>query len=168
MGRRSYSDLEVLDDDFVPEGFVVPGGGFPVRGWDGFEWEGQGALFREGLREDTAAHPSFSGMDDVKEFVRGTGDYSEINGFFYDEDDLEELYGEGFFHDFHCHECVEENLEADLGGVVDLRIFPEFRVDEVESFKPGEEKYRGEVRYQCDRHPEVYVTRSETWYEQED
>jgi hypothetical protein len=168
MGIEGYSEsdvLDVLERDVLPETPAAVGGLFPVRGWNGFDWENRGTLFREGLREDTPVHESFSSMRDVVDFVQGTGDYSDSNGFFYDGDDLEELYGEGFFNDAYCHECVEENLEADIGGIVDPRIFPEFRVEEVKSFKPGEEKYRGEMWYQCGRHPEVYLMRSETWYE---
>ncbi len=168
MGLREFSDsevLELLDGGVPPAVFGAAGGTYLARGWNGFRWESKGDLFQEGVRSDTPVHGSFDGMDEVVNFVRGEGVYSDRNGFFYGEEDLEEFSDEGFFNDFSCHECVEENLEADVGEVVDPRIFPAFNVYEVESYKVGEEKYRGDMWYQCNEHPEVHLMRSETWYE---
>jgi hypothetical protein len=141
------------------------GGPVPARGWNAYDWEDQATLFREGFRPETPVHESFDSVEEVRDFVRGSGEYSDSNSFFYSEDDFEEQSQEGFFSDFHCPDCVDENLEADVGGMVDSRVFPEFRAYEVESFKLEEQKFRGEMWYQCDRHPGVYIMESRTWYE---
>ena len=45
--------------------------------------------------------------------------YPDKNCFFYGEEDPDEFNYEGFFNDFSYHECVQKNLEAGLGQVVD-------------------------------------------------
>ncbi|MFB6241531.1 MAG: hypothetical protein ABEJ36_01870 [Candidatus Nanosalina sp.] len=150
----------------VPDISGFFGGPVPSRGWNGYRWESPAFLFRNGFREETTVHESLNSTRELEEFVRGIGRYSDRNSFFYDEEDFREQSGEGFFADMHCPECIEDNLEADIGGVVDSRIFPDFRAYEVDSFKYGEEKYRGEIWYQCDRHPDVYLMQSKNWYEE--
>lgn len=167
MGRRDYSRL-LLEEGITVDETFVPGGAFPVRGWDSFDWEDKATLFRRGLREESPIHESFDDVKEVKDFVLGSGKYEERNSFFYNEDEMDRLYSEIFPQDLHCPECLEESLEGGAEDFMDSRILPEIYVDEIKSFKPEEDKYQGELWYQCKRHPEVYLMQSETWYEDTD
>lgn len=129
--------------------------------------------FREfvdaGLNPDTDVHESFDSLQDVVNFMSGTGEYQDRNSFFVDERDGVMQQSEGFFSPMYCEGCVTE-LIADT-EVGDEQIDPEIRpsIDEykADSFRPGYEKFVEEIDYKCVDHPESQLSMRRTNYEEQ-
>lgn len=147
------------------------GGKELVDGWSILEWGSFGDYVREAFNEDTSVHPSFESLQDAADFIRGTGQYSERNGFLYDYQDFHEFQQEGYFQTVQCPECLEDlrdQLEADSIPEEDI-VNPALSLNQVKhqanSFKPDEDKYVRKKWYRCTDHPEVYLMETESWYE---
>lgn len=127
----------------------------------------------EGLKEDSNVHPSFDSLEGITHFIRGVGDYSDRNSFFLTEEDHEMQRTEGYFARPYCGRCVEDfmdeivtadPLEADLEPDVELDVFE--REEEVNSFRPGYDRFVEEIKYMCRDHPEVSISQRDSWYEE--
>lgn len=147
------------------------GGRSIVEGWSPQEWDSLGEYIREAFKSSSFTHPSFNSTYELIEFINGTGSYSEVNSFFYTDQDRAEFDQEGFFEPLHCPECLED-LKSQLEGdsipdekIVDPRIIPYEQEYQTKSYKPGQEKYVNELWYQCVDHPEVKLMKKESRYE---
>lgn len=126
-------------------------------------------FIEKGLNPDTDVHESFDSLQDVVNFMRGTGEYRDRNSFFVDERDGVMHQCEGFFSPMYCEGCVNEIVSD--ASIDDDHLDPEIRpsVDEYEanSFRPGYEKFVEEVVYHCSDHPESHLEMRRTSYEEE-
>ena len=156
-----------------PKSSDIRGGLQPVNGWALRNPGDLREFVDEGLRESTDVHPSFDSMEEVLHFMRGVGEYSDRNSFFFDARDGELQSSEGYFGEMYCGECVkdfveglidaEDLLEADTGFDPEIHVYS--NEEQVDSFRPGYDRFVEEVRYECLEHPEVSLKMRDTWYE---
>ena len=73
-----------------------------VPGWEVAE------ILREGVNDGVEAYDSFETLEEVAQFVKGSGKYSDSPGFAYTGEDREEINSEGFFQEPYCPECIRE------------------------------------------------------------
>ena len=155
--------------------YSVRGGFSPVSGWVLTQPGDFRDFVEDGLRENTDVHFSFDSMDEIGRFMRGVGEYSDRNSFFYSSRDGELQSEEGFFGEMYCDKCVEDfrdelinadnPVEADLNP--DQKIHVYFSEEQDDSYRPGYDKFVREVSFSCLDHSEVSLELRETWYEEQ-
>lgn len=105
---------------------------------------------------------SFEDGQEVWNFVNASGQYSNVNSFFYTDEDNDMRKSEGFFQQPYCHRCLTDtDIDAEDFSVDDAKIEPSFERREEKSFRPGYKKIVEELKYSCNMHPEVNVTMRE-------
>lgn len=165
--KSSINTILPLFEDFRQD----KGGRNLVDGWSTADWSSFGEYIREGFDQGTFIHSSFNSTQEAVEFMSGTGEYSDRNGFFYTAQDNAEFHQEGYFQAMQCPECLEDlvsQLEEDSipeEDIVNPEIYPAETEYQGTSFKVGEEKYVKKFWYSCQEHPEVSLMMTETWYE---
>jgi hypothetical protein len=102
------------------------------------------ALFLvRGLNSDPSAYDEFDSVDEIQEFVIGTGRYSD-GGLFFDEDDAWRLMAED--QRYRCPECVRE-------GIDDPYLEFDYSEDRRESHQlDAEERVVEEMEVYCGEH----------------
>lgn len=60
---------------------------------------------------------------------------------------------------------ADDPLEADTGFDPEIHVYS--NEGQVDSFRPGYDRFVEEVRYECFDHPEVSLKMRDTWYEEQ-
>jgi hypothetical protein len=147
------------------------GGWNPVDGWKPLEFDSFGDYIRAAFDEKTSIHSSFDSTYEALDFMRATGDYTDKNSFFYSEQDYLELQEEGFFQSMQCPSCLED-LKTQLEGdsipeedIINPQLVSGKTENQVTSYKPDQDKFIEKTWYICRDHPEVHITKEESYYE---
>ncbi len=132
------------------------GGAEPVDNWDTQE------LINE-VAEKDVEDMALDTKKEAIEFTLGIARYSENNSFNYNQRDVQEIQGEGFFNDPHCPYCVHEATEMDIDeDEIDPFLEPNVITYTKKSFKhDSSRKEVTEVWYQCKDHPDFYMQKKE-------
>lgn len=123
-----------------------------VEGWS-FDGQDLDDLIGDEIPE------AFDSREEVAEFVRGRGEYSDRNSFSYGPMDALEMKEEGYFLEFECHLCLRE-------GDDNPELISDFKRVEKQSFRPEHDKFRDFLWYRCEDHGPVYIVEDETLYEE--
>lgn len=168
-------DLPELRDLTDSNSYSVRESFQPASGWVLNSQRSYRDFVSEGLRDDLGSYSSFDTTEDAVNFIRGAGDYSEANSYFFDVQDMQMQSEEGFFGEMHCDKCEEdfrdelvnaENpMEVNLDPESEVRVY--FDQGETDSYRPGYDKFFRELGFQCMNHPRVSLERRETWYEEQ-
>lgn len=70
-------------------------------------------ILRDGVDDGAEAYDSFETLEEVAQFVKGSGRYADTAGFNYTEQDQEEINSEGFFQEPYCPGCIRELDEVE-------------------------------------------------------
>lgn len=147
----------------------------PASGWVLPNERGYRDFVSEGLRDDIGSYSSFDSMEEVMNFMRGVGEYSDVNSYFFGIQDMKMQSEEGFFGEMHCEKCEEDfreelvnaddPTELDLDPDSDVRVY--FDQGETDSYRPGYDKFFRKLGFQCGNHPNVSLELKETWHEEQ-
>lgn len=147
----------------------------PVSGWVLTDERSYREFVSEGLRDNLGRYSSFDTTEDALNFIRGVGDYRDVNSYFFNVQDIQMQNEEGFFGEMHCEKCeedfrdelvnAEDVTEIDLDSESEVRVY--FDQGETDSYRPGYDKFFRELGFQCMEHPKVSLERRETWYEEQ-
>lgn len=151
---RSLIASEARDDDWESSGGLEYMPGWAPGLGDSYEGEVEDFV-DEGMEV-------FQEEQDVWSFVNASGQYSNLNSFFYTDEDNDMRNSEGFFQAPYCHRCLTDtDIDIEDFSVEDAELEPDYERRREKSFRPGYEKIVEELKYACGRHPEVSLTMKE-------
>lgn len=106
--------------------------------------------------DDLEKYDEFNSEDEIREFITGTGRYSDRNSFAYTPVDRGLQMEEGFLNPFRCHRCAEEGQDDNIRHIS--------YSSETKSYRRGyDREVLTDILY-CSEHSDVYMMKQATRY----